>query len=290
MVAGLLAALGAALLYGGATVLEAVAAQRVEAADHVDPRLLVRMLGQLRFVAGIVLDLGGFALSILALRSLPLFAVQAAIASSIGVTALLEVVFLKAHIGRRRGLVLVAIAAGLVLLAASAAADHAVPVGATARWLLAAGVAAVAVTAGLAGRVGTGDAAAARLGLVAGLGFGGMAVCARVIVLPHHLLSLAHDALAWELAAYGVLGMLLLTTAMQRGTATAATAACFAAETVVPAIIGVAWLGDRARSGLWPAAIAGFALTAAGSVVLARLHDPERPAQTEAARASLRSR
>ena len=63
--------------------------------------------------------------------------------------------------------------------------------------------------------------------------------------------------------------ILILTNALQRGSVTVVTAAMFGVETVVPAVIGLAFLHDRARSGLWPVAAAGFLLSVGGSVALA---------------------
>ena len=86
---GLTAAFAAAIAYGAATVMEQVGARRVATTDTLDPRLLLRVVRQVPYAAGIVLDLGGFLLAALALRTLPLFAVQSAVASSVGFTALL---------------------------------------------------------------------------------------------------------------------------------------------------------------------------------------------------------
>src|ERR1700749_4547372 len=52
-----------------------------------DPGLIVRMLGQWRFVASLGLDTLGFLGQLIALHRLPLFAVQAMIAANLAVTA-----------------------------------------------------------------------------------------------------------------------------------------------------------------------------------------------------------
>jgi hypothetical protein len=57
---------------------------------------------------------------------------------------------------------------------------------------------------------------------------------------------------------------------LQRGSVTAATAALFAAETVGPAAVGLAFLGDAARPGLAPLASAGFAVTLGACLALTR--------------------
>jgi len=63
--------------------------------------------------------------------------------------------------------------------------------------------------------------------------------------------------------------MLLFTTALQRGSVTSATAVMFAVETIVPAGIGLAFLGDATRPGFAGVAAVGFALTIAGTLALA---------------------
>jgi hypothetical protein len=88
-VEALLALAGTVICYGSATVLQNVAAQRAEGHAGTDPLLAVRLLRDLPYLAGTVLDGLGFLLSLLALRRLPVFAVQAGVASSIGVTAAL---------------------------------------------------------------------------------------------------------------------------------------------------------------------------------------------------------
>jgi hypothetical protein len=61
----------------------------------------------------------------------------------------------------------------------------------------------------------------------------------------------------------------LFTTALQRGSVTSATAVMFAVETVVPAGIGLVFLGDATRPGFAVVAALGFVLTIAGTLALA---------------------
>ena len=271
MLLGLLAALGAALCYGVGDLLEQVGARRAGASEGVDPRLLLRAVRQLPWVAGLSLDGIGFLLAIIALEDLPLFAVQAALASSIGVTAVLSSVFLGTRITRAQRVPLVAIAMGLLLVGSAASPEHAADVGDAGQLLFVLGVPVIVLVAFALGRVGTGDRAAARLGAAAGLSFGGAYAGARVLKVPDPVWEVVGEPLAWAIVAYGVLGVLLLSTAFQRGHVTVAIAATFAVETVVPSAIGLVFFGDHARKGLWPVAVAGFLSCAVGAVTLARL-------------------
>ena len=80
MVLGLVAALAAAVAFGVASVLQAVGSRRLATAAP-DARLLLRLLRSLPYVAGLGLDVVGFAATVVALRTLPLFVVESAIAS-----------------------------------------------------------------------------------------------------------------------------------------------------------------------------------------------------------------
>src|SRR4051794_29250571 len=117
MVLGFALALGAAVAFGVAALLQAIAARREEPADAVDPRLLLRMLRHPAFLAALALNLGGFALHFTALRVLPLFLAQSIIGSSVAVTALLSARVLGAPLNRQEYASVGAVCLGLVLLA-----------------------------------------------------------------------------------------------------------------------------------------------------------------------------
>lgn len=124
----MIAAIVAALCYGVASVMQAVAVR--EASTHVpgqvegvDPGLLVRMLHQWRFVASICLDGLGFLAQLVALHRLPLFAVQAVVASNLAVTAVVSSQVTKMKLTRREWLAVAGVVAGVGLLGSSAGAE-----------------------------------------------------------------------------------------------------------------------------------------------------------------------
>jgi multidrug transporter EmrE-like cation transporter len=122
---------------------------------------------------------------------------------------------------------------------------------------------------GLAGGRLPGRGRSLVLGLGAGFGFGVVEVTVRLID------SLAPSALLVNPAAYALLvgggaAFLLLTTALEKGSVTVATAGMVVGETVGPAAVGVVWLGDRTREGLGWLAVLGFAVAVAGALALAR--------------------
>ena len=79
MVVALLSALVTTVSYGVATVLQAVGARRGLSAGHLDVKLIARTRRQSLYLTGLALDAVGFVAALVALRTLPLFVVQAAI-------------------------------------------------------------------------------------------------------------------------------------------------------------------------------------------------------------------
>ena len=266
----LLGALATAVCYGAGSVLQAYGARRTHQGSGLDPRLIARALREGPYVAGLALDLLGFALSLAALRGLPLFVVEAAIAANLAVIALLSVPVFGERLGAVDWAAVLAVVLGLALLAAAAAAGPADPVGDGLRWAMVA-LAALSVALGIPAARLPGPLAAASLGGLAGLAFAAVGVGARVVRDPGSPTALLHDPAALAVLLGGVGGMLLYTTALQRGSVTRATGTLVVVETAVPALIGLVWLGDRARTGWAPVAVVGFVLAVVGAVTLAGL-------------------
>ena len=270
MVLGLACALFAALAYGSASVLQGVAAQRAESGAGLDPRLMVRLARSVPYVSGLSLDAAAFLASLVALRTLPLFLVQSAVASSVGVTAIIAAI-IGVRLRGREVVSLVVLGAGLLLLATSALPEQGTPLPLASRWAMLASVVLLALAGAMVARRG-GRSSSPALAVLAGLAFTVVAVAARSLSVPSPLWHALADPGLWAIVAHGALGMLLFTTALQRGSLTTAVAVTFAVETVVPASIGLAFLGDTTRPGYAPIAAVGFAFTIAGTLALAT-HD-----------------
>ena len=263
----------AALSYGIGSVMQAAAVRHAENRPNLDPLLPVRLVGQLPYVAGLALDLLGFVASVIALRTLPLFVVQSAIAGSVGVTAIgASIVFGPRLLGYERA-ALVALMVGFVLLAVSARPERAASLGSVGQGILVCGVIVVLAAGAFSARL---DNRKAGIGLAAcaGLSWAGTGIAARVLQVPSSPWRLLIDPIALCLAGYGLLGMLLFATALQRGSVTAAAAIVFTIETVVPSLIGIAVLSDHARSGFLLVAVVGFVATVGGSIAVARRSEP----------------
>jgi drug/metabolite transporter (DMT)-like permease len=269
---GLAGAFAAAFAYGAATVLQAVGAQRTTRSAAPNARLLWQLARSLPYVLGVLLDGVGFALSLAALRTQPLFTVQAIVASSLAVTALLAVLVLGNRPSVIEWVALGVVTAGLTLLAMSANPQHPARVDVGGRLALLVGVIAVgAGTAAVARRTTGGtNRDAFALGCLAGLMYGAGGVGARVLANPHSLTDLLLDPALWAMFVAGILGLLLYAMALQRGAVTIATSAVVVTETLAPAALGITLLGDRPAHGRTALAALGFGLTVLASLALAR--------------------
>lgn len=280
MVTSLLASIVSALCYGVAVVMQAAAARSAstrtaaEARDRgMDPGLLPRMLRQWRFLASLGLDLLGFIAQLVALQRLPLFAVQAIVAANLAVAAVGASWVMKARLSPKEWAAVIGVVAGVGLLGASAGPEGAVHPGDVFKVSLIVAVAVLGL-AGLAASRLRGPVRTLLLGTVAGLGYAVVAVAARVLN-GFGPLSLVEDPATYAIAAAGVAGFWFYASALEGGGVAAATAAVVIAETLPPALAGVAFLGDRTRPGLEPAAAAGFMLAVACAVLLARFGEAE---------------
>jgi len=298
MLASLVAALVSAFCYGVAAVMQAIAVRSAsnrpapdstagaQAAGRVDPGLVVRMLRQWPFIASLGIDLIGFLAQLVALRRLPLFAVQAMIAANLAVTAVFAAWLMHTVLSWREWVAVSGVVAGVGLLGSSAGAQGAASVGSEFQLGLIVAVAGVGV-AGIAAARLPNPARTPVLGAIAGLGYAVLAVSARILpgFSPQQLIR---NPATYTLAAAGIVSFLLYASALEGGSVTVATAAVVLAETVPPAVVGVMFLGDTTRRGLTGLGVSGFVLAVASAVALARFGEAseQRKAPVADSRAS----
>jgi drug/metabolite transporter (DMT)-like permease len=254
------------LAYGVASFLQALAGRR----SRPGPGRLASRAGLLvhpLVLAGLGLDVVGFAAGAVALRDLPLFFVQGASATSIVVTALLAAVLLRERPERRETLAMPLVLAGLVALALAAQPGSARPLGTG----VAIGLIAAAPLLGVLGWLCVrtpGRLPALALTLLAGLSYGSASVLARSLpAVPAG--SVIFPGLVVALVAHALLGVALVTTAMGRLPVNTVTSVLFATETAGPAAVGFLLLGDRAAPGYGWLALGGCALLVLGAGLLA---------------------
>ena len=260
----MVAGLGAAVCFGVASVLQARGTRAAEpgSGSGVDTRLLARALAQREYITGLALDGLGFGLELVALLALPIYAVGAALAASLAVTAVAATRLLGVTLQRAEWGAVGAVCGGLGLLGLAAGGEGDGHGSAALRWGTLAAAGAVLLVGAAGGRL-PGRARAAVLGLGAGLGFGVVEVAVRLVD------GVTGPAL-YALLLGGGAAFLLLTSALSQGSVTTATAGMVIGETVGPALVGVLALDDRTRAGWAPVAVAGFGLAVVGALVLAR--------------------
>jgi drug/metabolite transporter (DMT)-like permease len=226
------------------------------------------MLRQWRFVASLGLDALGFLGQLVALHRLPLFAVQAIIASNLAVTAVCASWLIGAVLSWREWLAVGGVVTGVGLLGSSAGPEGATQAGVVFKLALIVAIAGLGLVGMAAGKLPD-PFRTPVLGLIAGTGYGVLGVAARVLsgFAP---LTLIRDPATYALIAAGIVSFLFYASALEGGSVTVATAAVVLAETLPPAAVGVLFLGDRTRPGLAGVAIAGFVLAVCCAVALAR--------------------
>ena len=274
MLLAVLAVAGAALCYGASAVLQAAAVARSGRDDLTG--LLGRLAGDPRYLCGLLLVAMGFLLSVVAIRALPLFVVQAGRASSLGVTAALATVVLGARLLPRETLALGGVAAGLVAVALAARPQGPAHVPGAVRWAV---LAAALVLAGLvvaAGRTRPSRRAATLIAALGGSCFGVLALAARVLG-PIELPGVLADPSTYAVGVASAAGLVANALALHRGSVVSVTTTMVATEATLGSLLGLA-VGDRPAEGLGWLAVVGFVVTVGSALLLTRFGAPEQEA------------
>lgn len=264
----------AALCSGAATVLQAVAARRAPVRRRLDVGLVARLARDGTYLAALALVAVGFLLSFAALRSLPLFVVQAGRASSLAVAAVLATLVLGARLRWQEVVALGVVAAGLVVLASSVGPQPAVEAGTATRAVLALLVVLVVLGSVAAVRIASHQPAGLVLGALSGTAFAVLAVGARTLGEPTPV-GLLTEPVAWTMAGAGALGLGLGALALQRAPVVAATSVMVGTETCLGALLGIVLAGDRPAAGATGTTALAFVLVLGGALALARFGAPE---------------
>lgn len=283
MVYGVLAAVFAALAYGTASVLQAYGARRSKqdavirgdsgfetATGGPTMRATIAAVLTGAFLVGSVLDVLGFAGNAVASRLAPLFLSQTIVSSYLVVTAILGIFVLGIKLLLRDWIAIGAVVGALIAIGLSADEDGTGHDGMWFHWgVLVAAVALAGLSFGLVRWLGSRAAIAA--GLCAGAMFGVVAVAVRILngISDFDIVEILSDPAAYAILLAGVGGYYLNTVALQLGSVNAATAAVVVGETVLPAIVGIIWLGDDAVPGRTWLAVTGFVVAVVGAIVIA---------------------
>ncbi|GAC1391067.1 MAG: hypothetical protein NVSMB46_02210 [Candidatus Saccharimonadales bacterium] len=263
----ILAAAVCSLCNGSAAILQKISADKQQKVDSLNARFLIRLLQDVPYIVGVTLDIIGFCFTIYAVHYLPLFLVEAIIASNIIITACIERIFRHQNITKQSYGAILLILLGLVVLALSAKPHHFIHIS----HIVTLVVIISPVPIALVGFIFTKSkkfTAAIGLAVLGGLAFGGTSVIGRIFTLYHPFWHNIVNPLLFSLIASGSLGILLFSVALQRAQATVMNATMTASQTLIPAIVGIIFLGDEARNGLWPFVIIGSFLALSGVLIL----------------------
>ena len=264
-----LAGIGCSLCSGTATVLEQVAARRQKDIKSLHPSNFIKIFLQGPYALGIILDLVGWGLFLFAARNLPLFLDLSFLAAGLMVTAVVAQAHSKTKISlaekRAIGLVMI----GVILLGVVAEPSGPRSVSHHFVTIIEVFPAVLAVAGASCLRTSSRLSTFALAGF-SGLAFGATGIISRIINISHLDLHTILQPLVAALIAYGALGILLLTAALQKDSINRVTSTLYASELALPSLLGIVFLGDSARHGLWPLVAIGFLCVIVGTVAVAQ--------------------
>ena len=271
LLSGLLAALGAGVLFNVGSALQALDAREAPAHEGLRLKLLARLARRRRWIAGLVLGGLGFGLQVLAFAHAPFVVVQPALAAGLVVLVALGARVLGERVTRGELAGIAAIGLGIGLLAWGAPA-HNESLRSDAGAISVMAVLTILAVAPFVLRGGRLDSAMLVI-VASALGFGATNIATKLlsddVAASHWILAAAWGGVA---AAVGVAATVTEMTALQRRRATTVIPISFGLQTFLPILIEPLYLredwGTVALVGV-PLAT-GLALVLAGSVALTR--------------------
>lgn len=256
MIWAVLAAVVSSAAYGVSTIMQAVATRRAAGLAVVRQPLVI---------AAFVVDGLAWLLSLVALYELPLFVVQAIIASSLVVVVVLARFVLGTRMRAVDRVAVVTVVAALVLVSLSGGEQPTVPAPDGFVVAMVAASVVLAVLTAVFYRSGR----PVVLAVIGGLGYSGAAIAARAATGADGLWATILQPLAAAVVLCALAGALAYLRALERGSVGTAAAVVSVLEVVVPGVVGVWVLGDRVREHWGVPAVVGTLLALAGCVALA---------------------
>ncbi|NMH98935.1 hypothetical protein [Pseudonocardia acidicola] len=262
MLIGLLFAVTAMVLNSVAGLLQADGAGR---ATRRRPLVV-----QPRYLIGLVVDGLAWGCTVVALRHLPVFAVQAILGGAIALTAIATRVLYGTVLRVIDRLAIGACLVGLVLVAGSAGGDEPQAVPFTADLILFAAL--ILLAGALLALANTRHSWP--LAVIAGLGFGGTSLGVRAVQIRNgvgaDVVGLLGQPATYLVIGFWLVGLISYSRALGLGELAAVTAVFTVTEVVLPGLVGIGLLDDPVRQGWGWVLAAGLLLAGAGVVVLAR--------------------
>lgn len=264
---GFLAAVLAAVLSSVATLVQARGARHLE-----------RRRSRGWYAAGLALDLLGWGMSAVALRYLPVFAVQAIVATQVALTVIGAHLLSTQRAGAAQLAAAAATVAGLGLVAASGTTGTAQVDTSAVDIVLVVIFAVMLVATPPAVHAGRSAGPA----VIAGLAFGGVAVAVRAL----HERGLDPAELLREVPAYAVpvfagLGVVMFALALRRGGPSAVAAIVVGVEMLAAGGLGIALLGDGIRPGWLVPCVLAVLVAVGGLAALAGMESRQTTRQPD---------
>jgi drug/metabolite transporter (DMT)-like permease len=269
-------ALVAAALVGAGLVLQQQSAEAAPKAYFLHLRLILALLRQRRWLAGIAIMAAGQALSVWAIGHLELTVAEPLLATSLIFALLLAVPMTGQRVRRSELFGALLLAGGVAALSVSRSVNaESLRFGSAAYWPAAAVVAVIALAFLRAGWRRSGQQRAILTGIAAGLVFGISDALTRltVQVASHHgLVAVLTSWPAWSLVGASVAGLWLMESSFNAAPLNASLPAITAAEPVAGITLGVVVFGDviRISPGLLALQSAGIAALVIGVILVAR--------------------
>lgn len=261
-----IASLIGAICYGAATVLEQIGVKNKKSIESINPLRLLSTIKQWTYSIGLALDLIGWIFFLFAVRSLPLFLVQSFIALSIVVSALLDRYWLKHTISYGEKIAIVLVVIGVVLLSIAAKPGPATETSSLFKLVLIISPLVIAVIAALLVKLRKTWLNTTSIAALAGLSFGATTIITRVIIFTQIDKQLTEFLLVISLLINGALALILLSIALQREKVNRVNSIVLGSEVIVPSIVGLVFLGDGVRNGLWILLYVGLIMVFAGTI------------------------
>ena len=220
------------------------------------------------YLAGLVVDGCGWVCTVLALRYLPVYVVQAVQGGAIGLTAIGARIIWGSTLRTVDRYAMGACLLGLVVVAASAGPQRT----ATAVWMstLVLVLMSVALVVALVAVRSSGRAWP--LAVIAGLGFGATSLAIHAVELPAGgdvVTTLLAEPVAYLVVVFWVIGLVAYSRALELTGLAQVTAVMLVTEVIAPGLIGIVLFGDSVRSGWWWPMLGGLGLAVAGIATLA---------------------
>jgi len=263
----ILAAALSAFFNGSAVILEKIGVDQQAKIKSAHPNILWQLRSNIPYIVGLVLDFFSWLLALYAVQRLPLFVVQPIIACSVIFTVLIEHYLFKKRLSLKFGLYLITIVLGLIMIALVAEPEKAIFIQHSLRWVIILSPILLTIIGLYFAKIQK-QYAAFFLAGITGLAFGGIAIAGRALVFHHNLINLFFHPLIWAIIGYGLLGILFLTIALQRASASAINATVIVCETIIPIIFGLVFFGDHPKHHLWYVVILGIILTISGTILI----------------------